>query len=259
MLDLIIITGASKGIGKNIANNCFNYCKNMIVISSSALIYNVGNKQDSCNVIPLQLDLSDYKNVEDQLLKTINIINKISPIKSLGIVLAGARLGDHGGLLASSLNDWEDSFKCNVLGNLSIIRGCRKLFTPDIKSRIVFFGGGGAAFGYPEFSGYSLSKVSVVRAVENIALDFDKIKANASIIALAPGAIDTDILKKVLSHGGSVNTKTDIKEPTDFVIKFINDEFNSKKLNGKFLHVRDDIKTIESQENNDLCKLRRIQ
>ncbi|CAB4196987.1 FabG Dehydrogenases with different specificities (related to short-chain alcohol dehydrogenases) [uncultured Caudovirales phage] len=257
MLDLLIITGASKGIGRNIANNCFNHCKNMIVISSSPLIYNVGYKE--CNVIPLQLDLSDYNNVESELYKTVNIIDKISPIKSIGIVLCGAKLGNHGGLLNTNLNDWDATYKCNVLGNLSVIRGCRKLFTTDIKSRIVFFGGGGAAFGYPEFSGYSLSKVAVVRAVENLALDFDKIKADASIIALAPGAVATDILDKVLFHGGSVRTKTDIKEPTDFVIKFINDEFNSKKLNGKFLHVRDDIQTIESQENDDLCKLRRIQ
>lgn len=257
MLDLLIITGASKGIGRNIANNSFDICKNMIAISSSAKVYNVGYKQN--NVIPLQLDLSNYKYVESEVFKSVNLINKLSPIKSLGIVLAGAKLGNNGGVLSSELDDWEHSYKCNVLGNLSIIRACRRLFSPEIQSRIVFFGGGGAAFANPEFSGYSLSKVSVVRAVENLALDFEKIKANASIIALAPGAVETDMLNEVIKYGGNVRTKTDISEPTNFTIKFITDQFNSKKLNGKFLHVRDDIDSIESQENNDLCKLRRIQ
>ena len=35
-------------------------------------------------------------------------------------------------------------------------------------------GGGDSAYGYPHFSGYSLSKVSVVRTVENIGIVFKK-------------------------------------------------------------------------------------
>ena len=63
-------------------------------------------------------------------------------------------------------------------------------------------GGGGSAYGYPDFSGYSLSKVTVVRAVEDKGIKFKKDYKNASIIALAPGAVkSTDMFVTVESHG----------------------------------------------------------
>ena len=93
-------------------------------------------------------------------------------------------------------------------------------------------GGGDSAYGYPDFSGYSLSKVAVVRAVENIGIEFKKDYKNASIIALAPGAVSTDMLAVVESHGAEIKTRTSIDEPTNFVSNVILDKIPSIKLNG---------------------------
>ena len=82
-----------------------------------------------------------------------------------------------------------------------------------------------------------------------------------SIIALAPGAVDTDMLKKVVANGGFIKTKTDISEPVNFVKSFISDEIPSVKMNGMFVHVRDTFDSIskEIESKPDLFKLRRIQ
>ena len=127
-----------------------------------------------------------------------------------------------------------------------------------MKVRIAFMAGGGAAFAYPEFSGYALSKVATVRAAENLSIELSKFHPDSSVISIAPGAVATDILAKVIKHGGEVRTKTDISEPTNFVYKFLNDEFNAKELDGKFLHVRDDLESTDFS-NKDIFKLRRIQ
>ena len=85
----------------------------------------------------------------------------------------------------------------------------------------------------------------------------EKINKNSSVIALAPGAVATDMLAKVLASGASVKTFTDISEPTNFIKKFLNDDIDSLSLNGKFLHVRDDLSLINKQK--DQFKLRRIE
>jgi 3-oxoacyl-[acyl-carrier protein] reductase len=253
MLDLLVITGASKGIGNSIAKKCADICHKMIVISSSDEIFSV--QKDIKNCHPLKLDLKNYDNVFDIVYDTIS--KNYDPI-SIGIVLCGSKLGDFGGLLTSDLNDWDEIYKTNVLGNLAVIKACSKFITSYSKMRIVFFAGGGAAFSNPEFSAYALSKVATVKAVENLACEFSANQYNASIIALAPGAVATDMLAKVLEHGGSVRTKTDISEPTNFVYNFLDDQFPSLELNGKFLHVRDNIDAIDFADEN-LFKLRRVQ
>lgn len=256
MLDLLIITGASRGIGANIASQCNTNCaKTLITISSSGKIDHISD--DYNNLIPLTLNLINHKEVYKKVKETIYFINNIEEIKSVGIILCGAQLGEPGGLLTSDLDNWNMLYNCNVLGNLAVVKGCEDIIKAGIKTRIIFFAGGGAAFGYPEFSGYSLSKCAVVRASENLGMELSNAGYDASVIAVAPGAVATDMLAKVIASGAEVRTKTDIKEPTNFAWNFVLDKFPSKELNGKFLHVRDDLSKINS--TTDIFKLRRIQ
>jgi 3-oxoacyl-[acyl-carrier protein] reductase len=252
MLDLIIVTGASRGIGSNIAKDYSSICKNMVVIASSDKI----EKMKIRNTTPIKLDLHNYDDVKYRI---NGVIANFKDVKSIGIVLCAAQLGKHGGLFQSDLKDWSNQYACNVLGNLAVIQACEPLIRQGAKLRVAFFSGGGAAYGYPEFSGYALSKVAVVRAVENLAMEFANLSYDASIIAVAPGAVATDMLAQVIYHGGTVKTRTDISEPTNFVRKFLTDEFDSKSLNGRFVHVRDNVASVDFSINPDLFKLRRIQ
>jgi len=253
LLDLLIITGASKGIGASIVEKCSTICKTMIVIASSDKVNSITS--DNCKIIPVRVDLSQH----DSVLNIVyDIVSNLKDINSLGIVLCGGQIGEPGGLLNANLNEWDALYRCNVLGNLAVIQSCSNIIKSGVKTRIVFFGGGGAAFAYPDFSGYALSKVATVRAAENLSVEFSNAGYDASVIALAPGAVATDILDKVIANGGKIRTKTDISEPTNFVYRFLNDELPSKKLNGKFLHVRDDMQSIDFS-NEEIFKLRRIQ
>ncbi len=255
MLDLVIISGASKGIGLNIAKDLSRITKTIIGIGSSDKINSVDLPLDRKSLfVPCRMDLTNYADVEKSLGRIVSCYNP----SNIGIVLCGASIGEFGGLFTSNLSEWDKLYKCNVLGNLAVIKACEK-HIKTLKSRIVFMGGGGGAFGYTDFSGYALSKAATVRAVENVGMEFAANKYDASIIALAPGAVDTDILTKILASGGTVRTRTAIEEPTNFVRKFLTDEFNSKVMNKKFFHVRDDMSIDLSNANPDLFQLRRIQ
>jgi len=231
-LDMIvtIISGASRGIGNAIAEDLKNLDHVFIRLSSK------------------NVNFEHYNDVYDG---TKSLIDCFSGIKQINAILCAAQVGTAN---VFSLEECDKLYKINMLGNLAIIQAIMEY---NVKMRIVFFAGGGAAFPNPEFFGYGLSKVAVVRAVENLSLGMDK---DSSIIALSPGAVDTDMLKIVLDAGVHVRTKTDISEPVNFVRKFILDELDgidSIALNGCFLHVRDNIDRISTKK--DMFKLRRIE
>jgi NADP-dependent 3-hydroxy acid dehydrogenase YdfG len=253
MLDLLIITGASKGIGNSIATKCSTIADKILGISSSEKIFDLNLENKNCKYLPLKLDLSDYNNVQKTIEKELE---KINP-KNIGIVLSGASLGEYGGLFSDDLSNWDKLYKCNVLGNLAVIKACHNQLKNGILCNIAFFAGGGACNYYTDFSGYALSKAATARAVENIAEEFKKLNYNASIIAVSPGAVETDMFHKIMDHGGTVKTRTKIEEPTNFIYKFLNNEFDNKSINGRILHVRDDINNMNFN-SEDMCKLRRI-
>jgi NAD(P)-dependent dehydrogenase (short-subunit alcohol dehydrogenase family) len=253
MIDLLIVTGGSKGIGKNIVLNASSYAKKVLAIGSSDLIHNVSDIKK--NIFTIKRDISRIDKDFDEL---SDFLKKYNP-SSIGLALCASKIGNFGGIVDADFKDWENLYRINVLGNLSILQNILKFSDINTFIRAIFFGGGGAAYGYPDFSGYSLSKVAVVRAVENIGIEFKKDYKNASIVALAPGAVNTDMLAIVESHGGEVKTRTSIDEPTNFVFDFILDKIPSIKLNGSFVHVRDDCKKyFQESLDTDHFKLRRI-
>ena len=253
MIDLLIVTGGSKGIGKNIVLNASRCAKKVLAIGSSDLIYDVLDRKK--NIHTIKRDISRIDKDFDEL---SDFLKKYNP-SSIGLALCASKIGNFGGIVDADFKDWENLYRINVLGNLSILQNILKFSDINTFIRVIFFGGGGAAYGYPDFSGYSLSKVAVVRAVENIGIEFKKDYKNASIVALAPGAVNTDMLAIVESHGGEVKTRTSIDEPTNFVLDFILDKIPSLKLNGCFVHVRDDFKKyLQENLNADHFKLRRI-
>jgi len=219
-----IISGASRGIGKAI--------KDSLPLDHFVIEINSRN----CNLI-------DYGNVENYVDK---FYAQLRDADQINVILCASQIGS---AFNTSVKECNDLFKINVLGNFTIIKG---IYDYPATKRIVWFAGGGAAFPMPEFFGYSLSKVAVVRAVENLSTMLGK---EDSIIALAPGAVDTDMLKTVKDAGVAIRTHTDMSEPVNFVRKFITDEIDSKKYNGFFLHVRDDLSTFDGVK----FKLRRTE
>jgi len=255
ILDLMVVTGASRGIGYAIANDGSTYTKNIIALGSSDSIETLKFK---CPTIGIKIDLQDINLVKIKVQKVLSF--NLTPLR-VGIVLCASQLGSPGGLAKADFLEWDFIYRLNVLGNLQVLQSVVELLPPQSTLRVIFLAGGGAAYAYPEFSAYSLSKVATVRAVENIGEEFNTLNFDASIIALAPGAIATDMLAKVIASGGTVKTKTDISEPVNFSKNFLLDHIKSRELNGRFLHVRDNVENdlLTNNSKNTHFKLRRVE
>lgn len=150
--------------------------------------------------------------------------------------------------------------RVNLNGNFAVLKGLLPKMIENKFGRIVAFAGGGAAYQYPLFKAYSASKTAIVRTVENLHEEF-KGYGDFSIVALAPGAVETDTLRSVRKAGAEVKTVVDISEPVTFVREFLESE--RCNISGSFVHVRDNWRYYLNSNNqlsqDSLWKLRRIE
>ena len=144
MIDLLIVTGGSKGIGKNIVINSSNYAKKVLAIGSSDLINDVSDRNNHIHTI--KRDISRIDKDFDEL---SDFLEKSKP-SSIGLALCASKLGNFGGIADADFKDWENLYRTNVLGNLSVLNNILKFANFNTFIRVIFFGGGGAAYGYSQ-------------------------------------------------------------------------------------------------------------
>ena len=256
-MDAVVVTGAGSGIGRNIAVEMGRANLHVLCISKSERALRTAKEimEDGGSADGLELNLSKYLTVESVIKEWISG----KSFQRLGVVLAGGVLGPSGALEQSSLAEWEESWRVNVLGNLAVLKGLLPTMIQNKFGRIVTFAGGGAAYSYPLFPAYAASKVAMVRITENLHEDL-KSKGDFACVCLAPGANETEMLNKVRAAGGEVRTVVAISEPVNFVNSFLSSRTVS--FSGCYVHVRDnwaEYIDTKSTLGKDKWKLRRTE
>jgi 3-oxoacyl-[acyl-carrier protein] reductase len=255
--DLVIVTGAGRGIGKNIALEFVKSGATVLCISRSLNAQTTADeiREKGGKAEALQVDLEDFVEAGKQV--SAWIADK--SFLRIGVVLAAGSLGPTGSLLDTPLPEWESAFRSNVLGNLAVVQAALPSMLKNGFGRILFFAGGGAAYSYPLFPAYAASKTALVRAAENLHEDL-KDRGDFATVILAPGAVATDILAAVRAQGGYVKTTVAMEEPVGFAREFIC--ATSVGFSGSFVHVRDAWAPYLNQDQkikDNLWKLRRTE
>jgi NAD(P)-dependent dehydrogenase (short-subunit alcohol dehydrogenase family) len=178
------------------------------------------------------LDLIDHTGAEEAVRRWIDA----REFRRLAVICAAGTAGRAGGILDGELGDWDQTFRTNVLGNLAVVRALLPRMLEARYGRIVTIAGGGAAYAYPLFSGYALSKTAMVRATENLEAEL-RGRGDFLTVCLAPGAMETEMLAQVRAAGAEVKTTVAIEEPVEFITSFIGAE--ACGFSGRFVHVRD--------------------
>ena len=94
----------------------------------------------------------------------------------------------------------------------------------------------------------------MIRTVENLSQKYAKF--NFSIFALAPGAIKSKMLSKVLQFS-KVGKRSSKRIVFEFIIQSL--KRKNKIYNGKLIHVRDKLSNIIKHKGKNFYKLRRIE
>lgn len=255
--DAVVVTGAGRGIGRSVALALGRSGLPVLCVARTSTaedtrdaIQAEGGTADACAV-----DLADLETAEERIAAWI----AARPYRRLGVVLAAGDLGPAGPLETSDLSGWERAFRVNVLGNLAVVKGLLGRMLETGAGRIVFFAGGGAAYAYPVFPAYACAKAGLVRAVENLHEDL-KERGDFAVACLAPGAVETDMLRRVRAAGAEVRTTAPPDDAVRFVEAFLSRD--ARALSGRFIHARDAWAELLDGEPRDLgerWKLRRLE
>lgn len=178
----VVITGGSGGIGGAIKQ---------AFLKEGAEVFNIDLRRAD-----IKADVSNYTDIA-------RVMTKISSRKNVIDVLINAA-GIHGaiGFLPEINSDkWRLAIETNLFGTFNCIKAFFPLLKKSQRGKIINFSGGGATSPRPFFSAYSVSKVAVVRLTETLAEEFKRKKYKIDVNAIAPGAVNTRLLREAIAAG----------------------------------------------------------
>lgn len=270
----IVITGASRGLGKKIAEKfCFAGADlALIARDRDALKKMVGELKPDARedqIIKFFVcDLADLKTIPGLI---ENIKDKFGNPE---ILINNA--GKQGPIGPLQQNDWVEWQKCLNVMLLSPVLLCRGFLQEMINKhygRIINISGGGATKARPNFTCYATAKCGLVRFTETLAEELKDSGVCANCVA--PGAmrseITTEIIKAGIEKAGELeyhnalmlekDNKSIVNRAADLVLFLASDHSNG--ITGKLISAVWDPWSelphhIEDLKNSDVYTLRRI-
>jgi NADP-dependent 3-hydroxy acid dehydrogenase YdfG len=181
-----IVTGASRGIGKEIAIKLAQQGMKLILIGSSEEIHQSAadlNKMGFTDVLSIQADISDEAQVKAAVEKTLQTY------KQLDLLVNNAGMGFFKQVEETTLDEWKKVFEVNVQG---VFLGSRAVL-PHMKERksgtIITISSDVARYTIPNGSAYTATKYAVQGFSGSLAQEVREYGIRVGTIN--PGMVDT--------------------------------------------------------------------
>jgi len=196
----IIITGASRGLGKEIARACVSEGAHVLLCSrDGALLAQTRGELSRLavggqRILEQAADVSKPEEVRQVVSRAENDLPRIE-----GLVNNAAVLGPTDLVEKTEWGEWVRTIEINLLGTVLLCRAVVPVFRRQGYGKIVNLSGGGATAPRPRFSAYAASKAAVVRFTETLAQETSG--TGIDVNAVAPGALNTRLLDEVVAAG----------------------------------------------------------
>ena len=238
MKKVALITGATRGIGKEIAltlaeegyDIALNYRK------ENEELDNVKKEIENFKVkcLPVKGDVSNYEECESMVKQTIDEFGQID------VLVNNAGITKDTLLLRMKKEDFESVIDVNLLGTFYMTKNVASYMIKARKGRIVNISSVVGIAGNAGQSNYSASKAGIIGFTKSIAKELAS--RNILVNAIAPGYIETD-MTSVLSDSvkesivnniplGKVGNAKDVAN----VVKFLASD-ESSYITGQVIHV----------------------
>jgi short-subunit dehydrogenase len=202
MKEFILITGASSGIGYEMAQQLAAEKFNLILVARS-----IGKLEEMQNKLSSQFGI-EVRHIQKDLSKTDLAIELFNEVKSQNLVVThlvnNAGFGGYGNFLETSLQSELDMINLNV-SSLVVLT---KLFAQDMASRksgrIMNVASILSFLPFPYYSVYSATKTFVLTFSETIAAELEG--SGVVITALCPGTVETAFHTPEMRKTNAMNT-----------------------------------------------------
>lgn len=219
----IVVTGASKGIGREVAKELDQSGHKVLAIARSQIALETLEKETEC-LETLAIDLSEPKE-EGQIKSVLNQWGRVDVlINNAGQLINKA-------FLKTTITDFQNMFQSNVLTAVKSIQICSPYMKPG--GHIVNISSMGGIQGSSKFNGlsaYSSSKGALSILTECLALELAEF--NIKVNALALGAVQTEMLNQAFPD---YKAPLSAQEMAKYICQFATEEH--KYFNGQVLSV----------------------
>ncbi|HFL8824405.1 MAG TPA: 3-oxoacyl-ACP reductase FabG [Candidatus Azoamicus sp. OHIO1] len=191
---IAIVTGASRGIGKEIAKK-LSSIDNITVIGTSTcdrnteLLNNYIKENNIKNFIPLTLNLNNTKSISE----IVSYINR--NIGTPLIIINNAGITSDNLFVKMTNTEWTEVININLTGTFLLTKACLKKMILSKWGRIINISSIVAFTGNAGQSNYAASKAGIIAMSKCLAKEIACTGITVNVIA--PGFIDTDMTKNL--------------------------------------------------------------
>ena len=194
-----IITGASQGLGKAIAEHFIRAGANVILCARSKPDL-AATRSELAKIAPRRKVLAHVCDVSNETQVNDVVEFALQEFGSVQVLVANAGVyGPMGPTESVDLNEWRQALDINLFGLLLPARALIPHFKKAGGGKIVVLSGGGATNPLPNISCYAASKAAAVRLMETLAEELRDFHVDVN--AVAPGALKTRLVEQVLAAG----------------------------------------------------------
>lgn len=270
----VVITGASRGLGKKIAEKFWFAGADLALIARDRDVLKKMADELKPNAREDQIieffvcDLADLKALSELIEK---IKDKFGNPEIL-INNAGIQ-GPVGPLHENNFEDWQKCLNVILLAPVLLSRGFVPAMINKRYGKIINISGGGATKARPNFTSYATSKCGLVRFTETLAEEIKEFGVYANCVA--PGTMKSEITREIIKAGaekaGEYEYNTALKllnssdlmqnKAADLVLLLASDDSNG--ITGKLISTVwdpwDELpEHLDDLKNSDVYTLRRI-
>jgi len=193
----ILLTGASRGIGRALAFTLARAGARLALMArteEALLQISQEIKEMGGSAIPITVDIAQPQVLDAAISQALSALGHVDVLINNAGIQAPI-----GFFLENDPLEWEYIFRLHLFGPARLIRAVVPVMNARGGGKIINFSGGGAAGPRPNFSAYATSKAALVRLTETLAVEFAPY--NIQVNAVAPGAVNTQMLDEVLAAG----------------------------------------------------------
>jgi 3-oxoacyl-[acyl-carrier protein] reductase len=192
-----IVTGGKGGIGSAIVKLFLAKGARVVVADYLKDGCDKNSNDNSPHRIEICVDVSSESDVQSLVDRTLAEFGTIDIL----VNVAGVQ-GPIGFIAENSIEEWIKTMQVNLMGTMLCTKAVLPVMLKNKSGKIINFSGGGATGPRKNFSAYATSKAAVVRFTETIAQEL--LPYNIQVNAVAPGAVNTNMLAEVLAAGEDV-------------------------------------------------------